>query len=445
MKHPNELDQQIENLRTLQQSYDAIAGAAEAYNTGKEQLAANLEFKGVQASASETLPELANKVAQIAQETTIYEGADSYGKQLSADGALWDLYQVLADMKTRFMGTGDYAALIVCEFYKGYDSLQLQGADGYYTCDGDYYDYASPNHVWHDADNGKMNRWVAFLYHDEGARLDITNTSISPRSMYIGGHIGTIEYFVNGRLTDLVCGIEETDVLDNFLSVEKSQAWSKNVNLLNVSYTDKLNIQNGGFVNISGLGSKTVSPGDYLLQTNAQYIHIKADSIIANGGRIIYGAGASIIGIVIEGDLQAAYSLSGGIYWAFTNSDNFNAPLKYFYAPDFKGSSYDRIMVYGTFSNLEDVLVGEANYSIIITMWNAANVIADANAKARLINNIKNHILARVKDMTGISQPLFEIATSMFNAIKDEQIEWQGETMTLADAFLTKNWLLAGA
>ena len=99
MKHPNELDGQLDNLRTLQQSYDAIAGAAEAYNTGKVELAQNITTKGVQAAATETLPELAEKVLDIQQTTTVIDGGDMYSAQLTGDGALWDLYQILAQMK----------------------------------------------------------------------------------------------------------------------------------------------------------------------------------------------------------------------------------------------------------------------------------------------------------------------------------------------------------
>ena len=77
--------------------------------------------------------------------------------------------------------------------------------------------------------------------------------------------------------------------------------------------------------------------------------------------------------------------------------------------------------------------------------WNPSNVLADADKTAQLIDNIKNHILARVSDATGGTQLVFTVSTDMYNAIASETITWQDQTMTLADAFLTKNWLLAGA
>ena len=77
--------------------------------------------------------------------------------------------------------------------------------------------------------------------------------------------------------------------------------------------------------------------------------------------------------------------------------------------------------------------------------WNPTNVLADAYKKAQLIDNIKNHILARVSDATGGTQLVFTVSTNMYNEISGETITWNDQTMTLADAFLTKNWLLAGA
>ena len=92
-----------------------------------------------------------------------------------------------------------------------------------------------------------------------------------------------------------------------------------------------------------------------------------------------------------------------------------------------------------------DLWVGAMETKLDCSGWNPTNVLADATKKARLIDNIKNHILARVSDATGGTQLVFTVSTNMYNAIASENIEWQGQTMTLADAFLTKNWLLAGA
>lgn len=95
--------------------------------------------------------------------------------------------------------------------------------------------------------------------------------------------------------------------------------------------------------------------------------------------------------------------------------------------------------------NLIDVTVGEMTTNLYVSAWNPITVLADADKKAQLVDNIKNHILAKVSDATGGTQLVFTVSTNMFNAIASETITWNDEEMTLADAFLTKNWRLAGA
>ena len=449
----SELSDAINEMRNMRESYDQIARAAEAYNTGKVQLAENITAKGVQASATETLPELSEKVGAIAQTQTILEGGEVMAAQQFGDGALWNLYQVLADMKTRFMGNGDYAALIVCEYYKGYDSLQLQGADAYYTCDGDLYEYASPNHIWHDSDNGKMNRWVAFLYRNEGARLDITNTAISPRSMYIGGHIGTIEYFVAGRLTNLVGGVEETDVVDYFLSGTYTQEWNDTLvirGVKNICTTGKVGFvtSSRGFI-IMELGQETQDPnffltGNLLTANSARDIIIKSKEFPI--GATISSINAQSV-TIRELKKYTSYNIVGETGMIKTGQSTQRVSV-----PDITiirdNNSYGNTRILNRnsdTSNLIDLEVGAMVTSITEDRWNPTNVLADPDKKAQLIENIKNHILARVSDATGGTQLLFIVNANMYNAIANEQIEWQGETMSLADAFLTKNWLLAGA
>lgn len=443
----SELSNVINEMRNMRESYDQLGAAAEAYNAGKSQLVENLNFKGVPASANETLLELADKVAQIAQTETILEGGEVMAAQQFGDGALWNLYQVLADMKTRFIGNGDYAALIVCEYYKGYDSLQLQGADCYYTCDGDLYEYASQNHVWHDSENGKANRWVAFLYRNEGARLDITNTAISPRSMYIGGHIGTIEYFVDGRLTDLVCGVEETDVVDNFLQKGFVQLWNRNTILRNVRNILKLsllaNTQYWSIV-VNGLQETINNPTNNIfdVELSAQYISIRGlKSFSSNSGYLILSRNAYVIDF---GDMEVFGARVWNANIATTAYGLATQVLLAKKAKRFENNWLSMTYIPNSMS-LIDFWVGEVETNIQFPKWNPVAIIEDTTKKAQLIENIKNHILARVSDATGGTQLVFTVSTNMYNSIASETIEWQGETMTLADAFLTKNWLLAGA
>lgn len=438
------LQTQIDNLKTLQESYNELAGAADAYNTGKRELAANITAKGVPAAATETLPELAEKVGDIQQTTTVIDGGQMYSAQLTGDGTLWDLYQVLAQMKSQWMGAGHYAALIVCEYYKGYDSLQLQGADGYFTCDGDYYDTANPLHVWHDSDNGKANRWVCFLFTNNGARLDITNTAISPCSMYIGGHIGTIEYFVNGRLTELVCGIEEMDVVDNFLNKGFSQSWDRDVVLGNVKNISSLLLPQTSDGILYCDATSFISTDVYCINTNSQYVDLKG---IKNITLAFDKCFIKCTGITQEIHIDETESFSN-VNHGFIRSTGYGFDtLRIISArkiSQINGYFFDDYGPYIT-KSLIDFIVGEMITNLNLCGWNPTNVLVDATKKEQLIDNIKNHILARVSDATGGTQLVFTVSTNMYNAIASENITWNDQTMTLADAFLTKNWLLSGA
>lgn len=447
----SQLSEAIQEMRNMREAYDDLLNTSEVFSpelsAGKAAIAQAITDKGVTTPADATLADMAENIGDIQQCTVEVEDTAWYGQQIGAGGVLWDLYAVLAEMKNRFLGAGQYGALIVCEYYKGYDSLVLQGADAYYTCDGDLYDYASPTHVWHDNDNGKLNRWVCFLYQQEGARLDITNTAISPRSMYIGGHIGTIEYFVNGRLTQFVCGIEETDVVDYFLTREYTQEWGANCILNNVgAITDSYERGYTKFLCSATLNivinfEHATHACEYLINaTNAKYIEIKNLVDHAHSGNTWEFLTAYAAEVISIPDFTGVGNNDWFIRFG-TNCKQINMPNLISAASrgsfDYTGSSNP--------AALNDIIVGAVETNLNIGIWNPTAVLSDPDKKAQLVDNIKNHILARVSDATGGTQLVFTVSTNMYNAIASETITWNDQTMTLADAFLTKNWLLAGA
>lgn len=196
------LSKAIETMRDMRESYDQIGAAAEAYNTGKEALAENITAKGVDASASETLPELAEKVSAISQESYTIEGGEMYAKQQFANGLLWDLYDILYSL----LSSGSYVefgGIILAEYHKGYATIELSGADCYLTCDGAFYNGAVV-HTWQDLDNGKADRWVAYFFRSENATYTIPGTNVCPRSIYIGRKVGAIVCNVPGRISNII-------------------------------------------------------------------------------------------------------------------------------------------------------------------------------------------------------------------------------------------------
>lgn len=208
------LREAVKNMANMREAYNNLSQAAEAYNTGKAELAANITAKGVQASATETLPELAEKVSAIAQESYTIDGGEMYAKQLF--GSLetpnyWNLYEVLANLLSdgRLV---QYGGILLAEYYRGYDSLALAGADtggAYVVSDkdenGQFKMYTEDTtHTWATEFDGKGNRWVAYCFADEYHDFQITDTNTSPRSIFIGRKVGTIKQLANSRTSQIV-------------------------------------------------------------------------------------------------------------------------------------------------------------------------------------------------------------------------------------------------
>ena len=312
MTHPNELDQQVDNLRTLQQSYDQIASAAEAYNTGKVELAQNITSKGVEASATETLPELAEKVAAISQETYEINGGEMYAKQLF--GSLetpnyWNLYEVLANLLSdgRLVS---YGGILLAEYYRGYDSLALAGAGAggaYVVSDkdenGQFKMYTEDTtHTWATEFDGKGNRWVAYCFADEYHDFQITDTNTSPRSIFIGRKVGTITNLANGRTSQVVVtdGSELTNI--------NQSSFSQNYGRVSVFR----NIKKAGPLFFRAKGDHT-----------QELIYLESDEIYAvGGGGCIQGAGD------IENNIQTIIVKSDKITGlVFHSGNNFGGKL----------------------------------------------------------------------------------------------------------------------
>lgn len=435
---------------------------------GKQNMAAaiNTKYPSPVASANQSLNQMAKEVRTIAQNPIYIDGGKMYAAQLTGDGTLWDLYQVLNDMKNTFLqqpyGNNDfvYKCLIVAEYYKGNDSMQLRFADGYYTSDGVYYNEAQHLHPWNDANDGKANRWVCFLYKSEAPSItfDSNSTDISPRSMYIGGHIGTIAYQANGRLTELVSGIQETDKIDKLLINGYSQEWGFNTILRNVGALAESSTQNNGAFEcpskgtliIEGLGNWSGQTGTgynkmLIGARNATFIKISGKSFNGGNGRAIFD-----FKDVIELEFSELEEFDGGskLFLLYYTSP-ISTSLQRLYMKNLKRSGIIMEKVSNCYcGNLIDVWVGALETNCNFNGWNASNIYNDPDKKAMLISNIVNHILARVSDRSETTFLNFTVGTNMCNAIKDELVEWpigSGTQMTLYNAFQTKGWNLLGA
>ena len=235
----SELSEAINEMRNMRESYDQLGAAAEAYNTGKTELAANITAKGVEASASETLPELAEKVNAISQESYTIDGGELYGAQISGslqEPNYWDLYAVLMQLLSdgRLV---QYGGILLAEYYRGYDSLALEGAGvggSYVVSDkdknGDFIKYDTDIvHTWNKEFDGKGNRWVAYCFSKEYHDFDIMDTNTSPRSIFIGRKVGKINCLVDTRISKVVVAIGSE--LGGFVANGKIHNWDANIRM----------------------------------------------------------------------------------------------------------------------------------------------------------------------------------------------------------------------
>lgn len=237
------LSEAISEMRNMRESYDQIGAAAEAYNTGKTQLAAAITSKGVETSPTETYPEMAEKVNAISQETYEINGGEMYAKQLF--GSLetpnyWNLYDILAQLLSdgRLV---NYGGILLAEYYRGYDSLALSGAGAggaYVVSDldenGQFKMYTKDTtHVWATEFDGKGNRWVAYCFADEYHDFQITDTNTSPRSIFIGRKVGTISCLVNTRISQIV--VPDGNELDCFDSGTYTHNFGRTVCVKNIN------------------------------------------------------------------------------------------------------------------------------------------------------------------------------------------------------------------
>lgn len=253
MNHPNELDQQLDNLRTLQESESVLSDYVQATlpdaQAGKNALAQAISLKGVQTENTDSLQTMAEHVGQIAQTPIVYNDGEIYAKQICGEGSQWDLYTKTADLWNEYRN--EYGAIMMALYFKGYASIDLDTAvaDSYITSDGCYYHYLNGNwvkekngtievvtldnttihHYWDDDDDGYMDRFVAYMFYSAGRDYTVPSTNLCPRAIFYAGVLGTINCTVAGRIREIVkIGDESYFQGVNFTN---TQQWGQVVNI----------------------------------------------------------------------------------------------------------------------------------------------------------------------------------------------------------------------
>lgn len=420
----SELSEAINEMRNMRESYDQIAGSAEAYNTGKVQLAENITAKGVQASATETLPELAEKVAAITQETYEINGGEMYAKQLF--GSLtppkyWNLYEVL----TQLLSDGrlvNYGGILLAEYYRGYDSFALAGAGSggaYVVSDkdeqGNFKMYTEDTtHTWAKEFDGYGDRWVAYCFADEYHDFQITDTNTSPRSIFIGRKVGNISLLANSRISQIV-GRISSYVPNNFSSL-----WQQRIVLdvetpTNLMFSNVPNYTEIIYLHTSSGGGGAVTRIGNGLSVNCVIIQCDSDcSLQFNGG--------AISNMIIQ---AKSFNYPGLFGWLFSN-----------------GGSVD----YLTLVDIEEWQGGLNEKGLVCKKMTLLYYNNDKSKSINMSNPLRNNIATDVELKDGWCKPLNIVAfpnltkanvqANIFDRLGVNDLSTGAVTITLATAVL---------
>ena len=488
--------EQAQTIARLVATQSAPALEAELA-AGKTDLASAITAKGVETAPTDSLATMADKVREVVQAPAL-DGESVTGETIFPQPYMWNL---IREAYAHQMGA--YKALILAEFYKGYDTIPLSGADAYYTCDGDFYD-AATTHVWHD-NNNKSNRYVIYYYENDGQNFNIADPSVCPRRMVVIGKVGNILCDVDGRITQIYnCG----EIQD--IQLNGTQPWESNVVLQignhdsgNV-FRNNNNIINAVFIadNINGgsIFSHNVAVGNNTsyfdnIQNVAVYCKNNAGTIFSFG-RFAFNNLSSVQiycetntgSLLSQYDHNSQYSIalgrlkklevigltinSGTIYLnlgnGYSKSTEISIPdlvsnsgtilnidfnlIKVLDMPSLETNTgtilktYYNVIAYG---NLERVIVGNMQTSLDLSKWGASSVLVTPSGAIKLINNVRSGIYERISDRTGLSaltvtfgfkSTLDNYSTGTEEEIAEVVAAW---TQLKADFTNNKNWNVA--
>ena len=210
------LTDDVDSIRNDMQRINIPANTLEQeLSVGKTDLASAITAKGVETAATDSLATMADNVREIVQETTTISGGEFYPNNMLGT-AVWNLFDVAAMVKSRYISSGRYAGAIVAQYYKGYATLDLTSYSGGYaaclTSDGDFYANDGEHtaigvHTWHDDDDGKADRYVVFLWLDDNYTFQSLSSGICPRQIVVVGTCASLQVNYN-RLVQLYAPAE---------------------------------------------------------------------------------------------------------------------------------------------------------------------------------------------------------------------------------------------
>lgn len=408
----------------------------------RRRLALAISAKGVPTDAKASFIQMAENVAQIPQQYS--DGESYFASFVMPEEYMFNVFGICEKM----IGENphpEFPAFFVAEYYRGYDSLVLTGADAYLTCDGDFYQTldktAEVTHVWHDADNGKSNRYVVFYYMQDGYTFANSTVELCPRRVALAGRCASFIITGENRLTDVyVLG-----TLENFSGGTKGVSWNPAQVIRNYvehsggTFYASSSIKSSVFPELVRLigGSLYSEMPEHIVLPNLVLISGGTIATIAKANAIISAPNLKYIRSHIwdndgvEKILFESLEEVSGDYFAWSIN-----LVKEMHFPKLKRFTPNRFYLYGGGSpNLIDFEVGELVYSINLRDWYPNVVLSTPEGIATINANIRDHIAAKVSDRTGDSALTFTVSANLYANLEQATI----------DAFTAKNWNVAGA
>lgn len=177
----------------------SVTAVASEIANGKQAIAAAINAKGVPTSPTDSFAQLAENIAELQLNPIYIEDGEIYPSTLYGEH-IYDLFKVAEFIRNNY---GQFKGFILAQFYKGYATIPLSGADAYLCCDdANNVIIGSTTHTWTDADNGMLDRWVAYLYYNDNYGFASVADGLCPRTILVVGTCNSITINYN-RLTNL--------------------------------------------------------------------------------------------------------------------------------------------------------------------------------------------------------------------------------------------------
>lgn len=430
-------------------------------NAGKAAIATAISNKGVTTLSTDPLTQMAFNIQQISQNRYTINGGEMYAKQLygsiaSDSPKYWNLYDVLIDVINRnsagFAATvlgvdvvAHFGGILLCEFYKGYDTIDLStlsagSGGGFLLSDGTFYYNEEPIHTWNDDFDGKGNRWIAILFAEENHSFTISSAATCPRSIYIGGKVGLISYNGSsaGRISEIV--VSDGNELNGLNLGTYTQKFGKKTILRNITHstgvllynqTDieqlyvKLKSFTGG--SIYGVANGTnVSPNTIIVEcsdcSNYPAIFSKVQDFYSSDFVTLY--------IKAKGTI----SLTSNVYTKFSELKTISIvvidslSVKYYIYNDKVVSGFKVFCAYDANSATSGYLelngaIGWSQFTDLILQDNWRKTLDIRQCSSLTKQNVADHIFAKLGVNESGESVTLTLATAVYNLFDQSEID----------------------